>query len=123
MIDTEQRERLNNLSSAKRALLIETMRRKAALNQQGETIPRRPQNDSVPLSYAQQRLWFLHQLQPESPAYNISVPLHFDGPLDLTSLRRALSEVVRRHEVLRTTFPAVDGLPVQRIAPAAPVLL
>ncbi|HEV7505789.1 MAG TPA: condensation domain-containing protein, partial [Thermoanaerobaculia bacterium] len=123
MIDSDQRKRLDNLSSAKRALLVETMRRKAALTQHSQTIPRRSQDDLVPLSYAQQRLWFLHQFQPDSPAYNVGIPLHFEGPLDLSALRRALSEVVRRHEVLRTTFPTAGGLPVQKIGPAIQVAL
>ena len=65
------------------------------------------------LSFAQERLWFLHQLDPESAAYNVPSALRLGGPLDVAALRRALSAVVRRHEVLRTTFATVDGKPVQ----------
>ncbi|HET9228803.1 MAG TPA: condensation domain-containing protein, partial [Thermoanaerobaculia bacterium] len=68
--------------------------------------------ERIPLSYAQQRLWFLHRLDPESPAYNM--PGIFFGTADL-------SRVVARHEILRTTFPDVDGEPFQQIHPPAPV--
>ncbi|HKV09944.1 MAG TPA: amino acid adenylation domain-containing protein [Thermoanaerobaculia bacterium] len=71
------------------------------------------------LSFAQQRLWFLWQLEPESPAYNSPKALRMRGPLDVAALERTLDEIVRRHEVLRTTFPSADGRPVQRIDPEA----
>ena len=77
----------------------------------------------LPLSFAQQRLWFLHQLEPGSTAYNLPTALRISGDLDAAALRRALSAVVRRHEVLRTTFPARDGQPSQLVHPAAPVPL
>src|SRR5436305_5868975 len=76
--------------------------------------------DGLPLSFTQERLWFLDQLAPESAAHNIPCPLRLTGPLDPAALEHALGEVVRRHEALRTTFPSVDGRPVQRIAPPAP---
>jgi amino acid adenylation domain-containing protein len=69
-----------------------------------------------PLSYAQQRLWFLDQLEPGSSFYNIFDTLSFDGPLDALALEQSLNEIVRRHEVLRTTFANVRGEPVQVIA-------
>src|SRR5262249_45101737 len=71
----------------------------------------------LPLSFAQQRLWFLDQLQPGSAFYNIPAALRLTGKLDVDALRRSLSEIVRRHESLRTTFEIVDGEPVQVIAP------
>jgi amino acid adenylation domain-containing protein len=76
-----------------------------------------------PLSFAQQRLWFLDQLEPSRAAYNIPFGLRLRGRLEVAVLSRVLSEVVRRHEALRTTFETVDGEPVQIIAPVEPVLL
>jgi acyl carrier protein len=70
----------------------------------------------LPASFAQQRLWFLDQLQPGSPAYNIPTAVRLEGRLDVDALRRALSEVVRRHEILRTTFTTDGGLPQPVIA-------
>ncbi|MFY0567871.1 non-ribosomal peptide synthase/polyketide synthase [Archangium lansingense] len=65
-----------------------------------------------PLSFAQQRLWFLEQLQPGNTAYNIPVALRLEGPLDTVALERALEEVVRRHEVLQASFQSREGEPV-----------
>ncbi|MBB4639713.1 non-ribosomal peptide synthetase component F, partial [Longimicrobium terrae] len=70
----------------------------------------------IPLSFAQQRLWFLEQLGGTGGAYNVPLRLRLRGALDRDALMRALDGVVARHEALRTTFPAVDGEPVQRIA-------
>jgi amino acid adenylation domain-containing protein len=72
----------------------------------------------IPLSFAQQRLWFLHQLDP-SPVHNIVLTLRLRGPLSRTAFRDALCDVVDRHEVLRTVFPADGGQPVQRILTGA----
>ncbi|WP_143137264.1 non-ribosomal peptide synthetase, partial [Burkholderia ubonensis] len=88
----------------------------------GTITPRSRAND-LPLSFPQQRLWFLAQLEGPSAAYNISSALRFEGDLDVQRLRAAISEISRRHEILRTTFPAIDGRGVQRIAPPAPVAL
>src|SRR5205823_184194 len=74
---------------------------------------------NLPLSFAQQRLWFLDQLEPNSTVYHIPLAWRLEGPLDQEVLERCLNEIVRRHEVLRTTFPAVAENPVQKIAPTA----
>jgi amino acid adenylation domain-containing protein len=74
--------------------------------------------ERIPLSFAQQRLWFLHQLGGSGAAYHIPKVLRLHGPLDAEALAGALDRIVQRHESLRTTFPTVDGHPVQRIAPA-----
>ncbi|HKV09856.1 MAG TPA: amino acid adenylation domain-containing protein, partial [Thermoanaerobaculia bacterium] len=72
----------------------------------------------LPLSFAQERLWFLDRLTPGSPAYNLPLALRVRGGLDLTALARAVAAVVERHEALRTTFVGLEGRPAQRIAPA-----
>ena len=71
------------------------------------------------LSFAQQRLWFLDQLEPNSGVYNIHFPTGWLGPLDVTALVRSLNEIVRRHEILRTSFISVAGVPHQQISPIA----
>ena len=76
-----------------------------------------------PLSFAQRRMWFLSRLDPSGFAYNAPFFARLKGRLDVSTLERALTEVVRRHEALRTTFAEVEGEPVQCIAPEAPVSL
>ena len=90
----------------KRALLAELLRKKAE------------QPRARPLSFGQQRLWFLDQLGPGTPFYNIPAAMRLRGPLLLPTVERVLEEVGRRHETLRTTFSTRDGQPVQIIAPA-----
>ncbi|HKH45137.1 MAG TPA: amino acid adenylation domain-containing protein [Thermoanaerobaculia bacterium] len=79
-----------------------------------------PRDQPLPLSFAQQRLWFLDRLEPGSPLYNIPLALRAAGPLDPARLARALAEIERRHEALRTVFPRRGGLPLQEIRPPAP---
>ena len=81
------------------------------------TIPRRDTSAPTPLSFAQQRLWFIDQLEPGSPAYNVPIGLRLQGSLDIPALRKTLNEVVRRHESLRTVFPRAEE-PVQVVLPA-----
>jgi amino acid adenylation domain-containing protein len=85
-----------------------------------ESVPLVPvsRDESLPLSFAQQRLWFLHQLDVDSPAYNIPLAVRLKGSLDPTALEQTLTEITRRHEVLRTTFRVVNGQPTQFIAAA-----
>jgi surfactin family lipopeptide synthetase A len=77
----------------------------------------------LPLSFAQQRLWFLDKLQPDSATYNIPAAVRLKGELQVAALERTLSEVVRRHEVLRTRFVNLDGKPQQEVLPAENVKL
>ena len=77
----------------------------------------------LPLSFAQQRLWFLDQLEPGSTVYNVPGALRIKGPLDVEVLERCFNEIVRRHEALRTTFSIVEEEPVQVIAASANVSL
>ena len=75
-----------------------------------------PRSGDIPLSFAQQRLWFLDRLEPNSSTYNIPSALRLKGPLDTNALEQSLNEIVRRHEALRTTFSMVEGQPVQKIS-------
>jgi acyl carrier protein len=86
-------------------------------------IPRVPRGAELPLSYAQQQMWLLHQLEPSNASYNLPRAVRFDGRLDLDALRNALAEVTRRHESLRTSFAVVDGRPVQSISEESHPLL
>ncbi len=88
-----------------------------------EAIPIARLDRPLPLSFSQQGLWFLDRLEPGKPTYNIFDAIRVTGRLEEQRLRRSLGEIVRRHEVLRTTFPAVDGQPVQTVGPPAPVPL
>src|SRR5262249_22479067 len=90
---------------------------------QEQTIPRRADACALPLSFAQERLWFLEQLVPGNIFYNIPVLVRMIGRLDADALKRSLSELVCRHEALRTTFMTTAGSPVQVIAPSQPISL
>ena len=85
--------------------------------QQSPPIKPVPRDGDLPASFAQQRLWFLDQLEPGNATYNIPIAVRLVGDLDPDALERAFNEVVRRHEALRTTFTARDGRPLQVIAP------
>ncbi|MFQ3630439.1 amino acid adenylation domain-containing protein, partial [Roseiflexus sp.] len=82
-----------------------------------ETFPQAPRDGDLPLSFAQQRLWVLEQIDPGSPLYHIAGAVRLTGKLDVAALHRCLNDVVRRHESLRATFHEVEGKAVQRIAP------
>jgi amino acid adenylation domain-containing protein len=84
-------------------------------------VRRVPRAGDLPLSFAQERLWFLDRLQPGGSAYNVPLVLTAEGRLDSERLAAVLTEVVRRHQVLRTVFAERDGSPVQVVLPAAPV--
>jgi amino acid adenylation domain-containing protein len=80
-------------------------------------IQRVPRNGRIPLSFAQERLWFLNELEPNSPNYNIFQANTVRGELNILALEQALQEILKRHESLRTVFQIVDGQPVQVILP------
>ena len=116
--------RLDGLSREQRARLFEEVRRRREKGAPPERIPRRPPGfDPLPASFAQERLWFLDRLEPGNTAFNMGSSLRLRGRLDAGALERALNEVVRRHESLRTTFVEADGRPAQRIAPVLRVPL
>jgi amino acid adenylation domain-containing protein len=105
------------------AALIETLGGGDGRKEAPPILPRRG-GEPLPLSFAQQRLWFLDRFQPGSSAYNLPAPLRIRGPLWVAALAAALQEIVRRHEALRTTFPAGDGgQPEQVVAPPGPLPL
>ncbi len=79
-------------------------------------LQRASRDGDLPLSFAQRRLWFLNQLEPESAAYNIPAAVRLSGNLDVTALERSLNEIVRRHEALRTRIGMAEGRPIQLIA-------
>jgi amino acid adenylation domain-containing protein len=103
------------LSEKKRAILEALLREQGIGEAKDERIPRRTESGPAALSFAQQRLWFLDQLEPESPLYNIHVAVNLSGPLNVPVLQRSMGEILRRHEALRTTFAVIDDRPVQLI--------
>src|SRR6266498_2012109 len=111
------KERIANLSPTKRALM------ELRLGKVGLQIPKGQRTDRgrAPLSFAQQRLWFLDQLEPGSASYNVPRAIRLTGHLKVEMLRQTLEEIVQRHESLRTTFMAVDGTPLQVIGESAQV--
>ncbi len=80
-----------------------------------ELIPRRPSSAEAPLSYAQQRLWLIDQLEPGLPTYNVGRAYRLRGPLVAAGVEQALHQLVDRHESLRTVYRTRDGIPVQRV--------
>ncbi|HLL70298.1 MAG TPA: amino acid adenylation domain-containing protein, partial [Pyrinomonadaceae bacterium] len=115
---------LDELTPEQQSLLMLMLREKAA--KQAEAQPRQeqqsirplPRRGRAPLSFAQQRLWFLDQFEPDSAVYNIPAAVRLSGVLDASALERSFNEVVRRHEILRTSFALVAGQPAQEIADA-----
>jgi amino acid adenylation domain-containing protein len=115
------------LSGAQRALLEERLQRARQAGVRAPeprfSIPLRSGNDDLPLSFAQERLWFLDQLEPGSAVYNVCQAVRLTGVVEVGALERALNEVIRRHEVLRTNFVASEGRAIQVIAPTRTLAL
>src|ERR1041385_3498467 len=99
------------LSEKKRSLLASLLRKEGVTPIARQRIGRRAKTEALPLSFAQQRLWFLDQWEPGTAFYNLPSAVRLRGQLDVTALARSFAEVVRRHESLRTTFIAVNGEP------------
>jgi amino acid adenylation domain-containing protein len=112
----ELQARRATLSALQRQKLDELL--KQSERAPAQVIPERPRDEQPPLSFAQERLWFLDQLQPGSTAYNVCAPFRITGKLNVPALEQSIKETVRRHESLRTTFVTSNGRPVQVISPS-----
>jgi len=111
-------ELLKRLSPAQRALLLKELQKEAAQTNGSHDIQRRSQTGPVPLSFSQQRLWFVGQLDPTTPLYNVPEAVELKGPLNVASLEQSLNEIIRRHDALRTVFNVVNRQPVQVCTPS-----
>jgi amino acid adenylation domain-containing protein len=119
----KQSERISRLSPVQQALLEKTLREKTKRLSSQRTISKREKSESPPFSSAQARIWFLEQLDPGNIAYNRPSALRFIGRLDTAVLERCLNDIVRRHEVLRCSFPDLQGNPVPVISPTSRIAL
>jgi amino acid adenylation domain-containing protein len=123
-LSTDARQRLATLSAEERNQLARRLAgRRPAAGGVRAIARRSADGDTFPLSFAQQRFWFLTQIAAINTAYNVGTLNRLEGPLDIRALKQALDEVARRHEVLRTTFSTIDGQPVQRVLPMLSVPL
>src|SRR5919205_4415936 len=95
-------------SPERHALLVRMLKEKGITARPRQTVPRRNTTEPSPLSYGQQRLWFLDQLDQGNSSYNMPLAVCITGRLDVKALERTLNEIVRRHEVLRTTISVID---------------
>ena len=134
-------QRIANLSPEKRALLEQrlmkeeegsaskvserkkTARIKTGASQTSPPLQPVSRDRRLRLSFAQERLWFVSQLETDNPFYNIPVAVRITGPLNVSAIEKSINEIIRRHEVLRTTCSTIYGQPVQVISPAAPLAL
>ena len=106
------------LSPERRALLELLLKEKRGNATSRQRITRVAAKDFYPLSFEQERLWFLHLLEPNSLMHNLNRISTLEGPLDVHALQQSFDEMVRRHEILRTTFRLADGRPIQVVQPA-----
>jgi amino acid adenylation domain-containing protein/non-ribosomal peptide synthase protein (TIGR01720 family) len=108
----------NKLLGRKSEILTFLEEAKSATDSSFEPILSIERSKELPLSFAQQRMWFLYQLESQSPFYNEGFQLRSQGVLNVEVIGQSINEIIHRHEILRTTFPAVDGKPVQVISPS-----
>jgi len=114
---TKIAERIANLSPQRQELLTRLLKQGQINLSQAVIMPRVRTSNDAPLSFAQQRLWLVLQLDPDSLAYNVTEAFRLQGQLDVTALAQSFSEIVRRHEILRTTFQVINGEPRQVVGP------
>jgi amino acid adenylation domain-containing protein len=116
-------ERIAKLPPHRQELLARLLKQKQIDLSQAVIMPRVRTSNDAPLSFAQQRLWLVLQLDPDNIAYNVPEAFRLNGPINITALADSFSEIIRRHEILRTTFQTVNGEPRQVIGPPQPVAL
>src|SRR5438270_12394198 len=101
--------------SAKQRTLLEKFRtEQPKLTIAGRIVPKEEHEPAV-LSFSQQRLWFLEQLIPNSPLYNVPIAVRLEGELNVPALKSSLGEIIRRHKILRTQYVLADGVPVPTV--------
>lgn len=105
-------------SEAKRALVQPGLRGDAPVSHARPRLVARDHEEPTPLSVVQEQIWYFSQLAPENPVYNEVVAIHKDGAFDVDTFRSAFTEIVRRHQIWRSTFGDVDSVPMQRVHPA-----
>ncbi len=108
-------QRIAGLSTEKRKELLARLKKKSAGVAQEPIPPRGRESNTFPLSFTQERLWLLEQLESGNPAYNFIFAMRLEGVLDLKALEETLNAMLKRHEILRTGFKTVNGEPVQVI--------
>lgn len=122
-LSPEQRKLLEMLLQKQAAQAASAAAERETPPDESRSIPRRTTTGPAPVSFGQKRLWLLDQFQPGSAFYNMPLVMQLDGPLDTRALERSLNEILRRHEILRTTFANIDGEPAQVIAPELQLVL
>ncbi|MEH2342111.1 MAG: amino acid adenylation domain-containing protein [Nostoc sp.] len=116
-------KRRSKLSLVQQEFLKKRLQGEIHSDFQLEVIPRRSQISPAPLSFAQQRLWFLAQLEPNSPFYNIPGAVRLQGQLDLGALQQSFNEIISRHEALRSNFQTREGQAISVISETVPLIL
>ena len=115
--------RLKSALADRKAEIISFLHQSEGIKSTVETIPTVSRVQALPLSFAQQRLWFLDRIEPNSSSYNIPEAVELTGSLDVQILQQALDAIVSHHEIIRTNYLTVDDNPIQAINPPAPVKL
>ncbi|MEL6764884.1 MAG: condensation domain-containing protein, partial [Cyanobacteria bacterium J06607_6] len=116
--------KLSTLSPEQRALFEQKLAERGLRSPQATSIAPRANPEQAPLSFAQQRLWFVQQLEPDNTAYNVASVLRLQGDLNVSVLEQTLNALIERHETLRTRFgTTTDNQPIQVVSPFQPVEL